>query len=125
MLIEIEHQEDVCVLRLKGRLVTGTDPVFLQAKTEEIKSQACTRVLADLRELSAIGSTGIGFLVGIYSSVTRRTGGRFVAVGAVRRVREVLDLTRLNTVIPQASDMESGLAMLRGESPAAQRAAKG
>jgi anti-anti-sigma factor len=125
MLIEVEHQNDVCFVRLKGRLVTGTDPVYLQAKTDEIKSRNCTRVLADVRELQSIGSTGVGFLVGIYTSVTKKSGGRFVVVGAGRRVLEVLELTRLNTVIPMVSDLVSGLAMLQGEAPATKRAAKG
>jgi anti-anti-sigma factor len=124
MVIELEHQDDVCILRLKGRLVTGADPEYLRAKATEIKSQNCKKVLADLRELLAIGSTGLGFLVGIFTSVTRNPGGRFVMVGASRRVRQILDLTRLSTVIPLVADMPSGLAALQGEGPAAQRAGK-
>src|ERR1700730_1562691 len=112
MLIEVERQDDVCILRFKGRFVTGMDPIHLQAKMDEIKSQACTKVLADLRELMSIGSTGIGVLVRIYTSVTTRPDGRFVAVGSNQRVLEVFDLTHLNRVIPLVSDLESGLAML-------------
>jgi len=122
MLIEVERQSDVCVLRLKGSLVTGTDPEYLQAKAAEIKSKNCNKVLADLRELLSIGSTGIGFLVGIYTSVTKSPGGRFVLVSPSRRVREVLDLTRLSTVIPLVEDIASGEAAMRGEGPAARSA---
>ena len=125
MLIEVERQDDVCVLRLEGRLVTGTDPAYLLAKTDEIKSQNCDKVLADLRELLSIGSTGIGFLVDIYASVTKSPGRRFVLVGPSRRVREVLDLTHLSSVIPVVSDFASGLAALRAEGPAAQSAGEG
>ena len=114
MRIEVERQDDVCVLRIEGRLVTGTDPIYLQTKMDEIKSQNCNKVLADLRELLSIGSTGIGFLVRIYTSVTTRPDGRFVAVGSNPRVREVFDLTHLSKVFPLVSDMASGLALLRG-----------
>src|ERR1035438_1896746 len=55
MLIELERQDDVCVLRLTGSLVTGTDPEYLRAKAAEIKSQSCNKLLADLRELLSIG----------------------------------------------------------------------
>ena len=119
MLIEVERQNDVCVLRFEGRFATGTDPYYLHAKTEELKSQGCNRVLADLRELQSIGSTGIGFLVRIYSTVTKTGNGRFVAVGANRRVMEVFDLTHLRKVIPLVPDMASGLALLRAEHTAA------
>jgi anti-anti-sigma factor len=114
MVIEIEQQDDVCILRLNGRFVTGKDLEYVRSKADEIKSKACGKVLADLREVTAMGSMGIGFLVGIYTSVTKTPSGRFVLVGAVPRVREVLDLTRLSTVIPMADDLPSGLAGLRG-----------
>lgn len=119
MLIEIERQDDVCVLRLRGRLVTGTNPNYLRDKSDEVKSQNCKKVLADLRELLSIGSTGIGFLVSIYTSVTKNPGGRFVLVGPQPRVLEVFELTCLNSVIPLVTDIASGLAVLRDEGTAA------
>jgi stage II sporulation protein AA (anti-sigma F factor antagonist) len=114
MVVEIEHQADICVLRLKGRFLTGADVEYLSTKVDEIKGRRCNRVLADFREVPYIDSTGIGFIVGVYTSVTKTEGGRFVMVGPVRHVREVLDLTRLSTIIPIAADVESGIAMLRG-----------
>jgi anti-anti-sigma factor len=118
MLIEVERQDDICILRLEGRFVTGTDPYYLHAKTEELKSLGCAKVLADLRELLSIGSTGIGFLVRIYSTATKTPNGGFVAVGAQQRVLEVLDLAHLRKVIPFAPDVASGLAMLRAKDAA-------
>jgi anti-anti-sigma factor len=114
MIIEIQRQDDVCVLRLQGRFVTGTDPEYLQSKAAEIKSCGCSKVLVDFREVSAIGSTGIGFVVGIYTSITKNANGRFVLVGPSPRVCQVLDLMRLSAVIPLAADITSGEAALRG-----------
>jgi anti-anti-sigma factor len=115
MLIEVGRQDDVCILRFEGRFVTGTDPYYLHAKTEELKSLGCNRVLADLRELLAIGSTGIGFLVRIYSTVTKSGNGRFVVVCANRRVLDVFDLTHLQKAMAVVPDITSGLALLRAE----------
>ena len=76
-------------------------------------------MLADVRELDSIGSEGLGFVISVYAYMTKRSGaGRFMLVGANQRVREVLGLTRLNTVIPLVPDIQSGLAALRGEGPA-------
>jgi anti-anti-sigma factor len=112
MLIEIEHEDDVCILHLSGRFASGADPEYLRAKSDEIKSLNCAKVLADLRDVPSMGSTAIGFVVGIYSSVAKNPLGRFVMVGAGPRVREVFDLTRLSGVIPSASDVPSGMAIL-------------
>jgi anti-anti-sigma factor len=117
MLIEIESQDDVCILRLKGRFVTATDLDYLREQTDEIKIRNCGKLLVDLSEVSSIGSTVIGFFVDLYTSTTKKAAGRFMLAGANSRVREVLDLTRLSTLIPLAADTVSGLAVLRGEDP--------
>jgi len=118
MLIELNQIDDVCVLRFEGRFTTGSDPEFLRGKAEELKRLACGKVLVDFREVVSVGSTAIGFIVAIYSSVTKMPGGRFVLVGAQPRVREVLDLTRLSTILPMAADIASGMAALRGTASA-------
>jgi anti-anti-sigma factor len=122
MLIEIEQYDRVCILHCKGRFVAGPDMEYLQTKLDEIRKLACTKVLADFQDVSCIGSMGVTFIVGIYTSVVRKPGGCFVVVGVNPHVRHVLDLTRLSTVITLASDLASGLAVLRTEAPAGQLA---
>lgn len=113
MLIELENKDDVCILRFRGRFATGVDAAYLRSKTTELKNCGCHKVLADFREVPYVDSTGIGFLVGVYTTVTGSHGGHFVIVGCNPRVREVLDLTRLSTIIPTAADEASGLAFLQ------------
>jgi anti-anti-sigma factor len=116
VVINVEQKDDVCIFRVEGRFVTGVDPEYLRAKKDEIKGRNCGKVLADFRGVPQLGSTGLSFIVGLYTSVTRDGGGRLVLVGLHPRVREVLDVTRLSTVIPLAADITSGLAALRGKS---------
>ena len=111
--VEIEQRDEVSVLRFKGHLSTGADQEYLATRTDEIRRLNWQMVLADFTEVSSVGSTGLSFLVGMYVSVTRNSGGRFVLVGTQPRVREVLDITRLSEVIPMAADLESGLAEIR------------
>ena len=115
MFIEVKQKAEVCLLRCEGRFVTGTDPEYLRVKGNEIKRLDCKKILADFREVSDIGSAGIGFIVGLYT-FTRNSGGRFILVGLRPRVREVFDVTHVSTIIPVAADIESGLATLCDES---------
>jgi len=117
MLIDIEQRDRVCILHCKGRFVAGPEMEYMQTKMDEIKRLACTHVLADFQDVASIGSMGVAFIVGAYTSVIRRPGGRFVLAGVSPPVQHVLDLTKLSTVIPLASDLASGLAMLRAEGP--------
>jgi anti-anti-sigma factor len=117
MLIEVKPKDEICFVRCEGRFVTA-DHEYLYAKKDEIRGANCKKVLVDFSQVSDIGSAGVGFLVGIYTS-TKNSGGRFVLVGLRPRVREVLDITRVSRVIPLAADIASGLATLCNEGLAA------
>jgi len=117
MLIEVRQKDEICHVRCEGRLVTA-DHEYLQAKKDEIKRANCRKILVDFSEVPDIGSAGIGFIVGVYTS-TKNSGGRFVLVGLRPRVREVLDITCVSTVIPLAADIASGLVTLCDEGLAA------
>jgi anti-anti-sigma factor len=99
MLVEFEFRGDICVLRLHGRFATGQDSLYLHTKAEELKNSGYVKILVDFSNVDYVDSTGIGFLIGIYSSVLKSTQGQFALSSANRRVREVLELTRLAQVI--------------------------
>ena len=99
MLLDFEFRGDLCIIRLQGRFATGQDALYLQAQAEELKSSGCTKILVDFSNVDYIDSTGIGFLIGIYTSVMKSPQGRFALCNTHRRVREVLELTRLAQVI--------------------------
>ena len=115
MFVELEQQGDVCFARFSGRLSAGSELEYLGTKGDEIKALSSTKLLADFSGVHSVGSTGIGFVVSLYTSATKKPGGRFVLVGARPRVLEVLQLTRLNTILPMAKDVPAGLAYLSGQ----------
>ena len=112
MLVEFEFQGDTCILRLHGRFATGQDALYLRGKTEELKKSGCSKVLADFNKVDYIDSTGMGFLIGIYTSIIKNPAGRFVLCNLNRRVREVLELTRLANVMPIYANEEAALRAL-------------
>lgn len=113
MLVELERRGDICFLRLHGRFATGKDSSYLRGKTEEVKNSGCSRVLADFGQVEYLDSTGIGFLIELYTSLSKDQNGRFVLANLNRRVREVLELTRLANVMPIYPDEKSALDALR------------
>ena len=95
----------------------------MRAKTEEIKTAGYKKVLADFSQVSYIDSTGIGFLIGIYTSILKNSTGRFVLANLNRRVRDVLELTRLANVIPIYPTEDAALGALEaGEKSSAGQA---
>lgn len=113
MLVEFQTNGELCILRLSGRFATGQDTVYLREQAEELKRRGCTRVLVDFRDVAYIDSTGIGFLIGIYSSVIKTPNGAFGICSPNTKVREVLELCRLHTIFPIYADEASALAALK------------
>ena len=112
ILIVIEQRDDVCLVHFKGHFRTGqVDREYLSTKMDEIKTLNCTKALADFRDVPSAGSACLSFIVGLYGI----TGGRLVLARTQPRVRQVLEIARISTVIPFVDDIESGLAALRGE----------
>ena len=115
VLIQIELLGDLCFLHFKGRLQASARSDYLNAKMEEIKTLGCTKFLANFEDVTSLDCCGLSFII----SLNKTSDGRLVLMKTRPHVREVLDITRLSTVIPLTADMESALAALHGEIPVA------
>jgi anti-anti-sigma factor len=113
MLVEFECNGNMCILRLHGRFATGQDSAYLRGRSEDIKKSGASKVLADFSQVDYIDSTGMGFLIGIYTSVIKLPGGQFVLCNLNRRVREVLELTRLANVMAIYANEEAAMRALQ------------
>ena len=105
-----EIRDGVCVLRLKGRFVTGSNAEVASAR-KQLQGAGIANAIVDLREVPYIDSTGLAFLVELYKILQER-GGQLVLAGANARVLEVLALTRICELIPMFDDQKSAFAAL-------------
>ncbi len=113
LVIQIEQQVGICVIRISGHFSTGAYSDYALLKMEEIMRLGCAKIVADFAGVMSIGSEAVSFLVGLY----RFSEGRLVLVNPQRRVSEVLGITRLNRIITVVSDVDSGLALLENGQP--------
>jgi anti-anti-sigma factor len=115
MLIEIQQQNELCILRFQGRFASGAQLDYLKSKLAELQSLTASKMLLDFREVTSIGSTGLGFVVRMFEAIANRHSGRFVVTGLNPRVREAFEVTGLSAIIPMAADIESGMRALLDE----------
>ena len=115
MAFEIERRDDICIVHISGRISSGSDYEYLRVKGREIRSLNCSRLIVDIRNLDSIGSLGVGLFIELHVSTTKRPNGRFVLAGPSRRVLEVLNLTRLATIVAIVEDLPAALAYCASE----------
>ena len=97
--INVESISEVVVLRCSGRIVCGHETALLCSAMQ----QESRNVVVDLTEVDAIDAAGVGALLSLQAA-----GVYLRLLNPSRRVREILKVTRLNSIFeicePQSID---------------------
>jgi anti-sigma B factor antagonist len=112
MQINERHVGDVAIIDLNGRLVLGDSDNLLRDKVNSLVQQGEKNILVNLGQVSYMDSSGIGELVGCYTTVTRR-GGALKLVGLTKRISDLLAITKLLTVFDSYDAEKEAVASFR------------
>src|SRR5436190_10192674 len=85
------------VIKLDGKITIGSGDTQLREVINNAVTSGKTNVLLDLSGVTTIDSSGIGELVGSYTTVTNR-GGKLKLLHLPAKLNELLHVTQLITV---------------------------
>ncbi|MBV9404370.1 MAG: STAS domain-containing protein [Acidobacteriaceae bacterium] len=88
---------DVTVIDAAGRITLGEGASAFRDTIRDLAAKGNKKLLVDLGEVSYIDSSGIGELVSGFTTVTNN-GGQLKLVGLSKRVKDLLQITKLYTV---------------------------
>lgn len=88
---------DVTVIDAVGRITLGEGASTFRDTIRDLASKGDKKLLLNLSEVSYIDSSGIGELVSGFTTVTNH-GGQLKLVGLTKRVKDLLQITKLYTV---------------------------
>lgn len=115
----INHERQagsVTILELSGRLFIGEASDQLDQKLQDLMSAGRANLLLDCSHVGGIDSQGIKSLVrGVISAQKR--GGQLKLLKLSHRVKEVLQITRLLTVIESFDDEVAALQSFTSQNP--------
>ncbi len=94
---------DVTVVDAAGRITLGEGASTFREKIRELVGQGEKKILLNLSEVSYIDSSGIGEMVSGFTTVTNN-GGQLKLVGLSKRVKDLLQITKLYTVFEAFDD---------------------
>ncbi|HKY20881.1 MAG TPA: STAS domain-containing protein [Vicinamibacterales bacterium] len=100
---------NVKVLDLSGpiTLMKG-DGQLLKDKINSLVHQGQKNILVNLADVTAMDSTGLGELVGAYTTVTK-AGGSMKLVNLTKRLQDLLSITKLLTVFDTFDSEQAAL----------------
>lgn len=94
---------DVTVLDISGRITLGEGSSTLRDTLRELTAKGNKKILLNLSDVSYIDSSGIGELVSGFTSVSNQ-GGTLKLLGLTKRVKDLLQITKLYTVFDVHED---------------------
>ena len=105
MALTIDTREvgQVAILDVQGRIVLGDEIHQLRDAVRGLVSEGKTKIILNLAEVDYIDSSGVGELVGCFTTV-RNAGGELKLLNLSQKVHDVLHVTKLYTVFDIRDD---------------------
>ena len=94
---------DVTVMDAGGRITLGEGASAFRDMIRDLAAKGNKKLLLNLSEVSYIDSSGIGEMVSGFTTVTN-SGGQLKLVGLSKRVKDLLQITKLYTVFEVYDD---------------------
>jgi anti-sigma B factor antagonist len=97
MKLDVKQADGVTVLRVKGNLIGGTETFAIHDKVKQLLAEKTIRMVIDLSGVGMINSTGLGMLMGCYTSAVN-AGGDIKLAGISEKVKNIFVITKLITI---------------------------
>ena len=94
---------DVTVMDVAGRITLGEGSSALREALRDLVGKDHKKILLNLGDVTYIDSSGIGELVSGFTTVTN-AGGQLKLLGLNKRVKDLLQITKLYTVFDVHED---------------------
>ncbi len=107
--IEVRSQEQVKIIKLRGRLNLGEPCDRLRASIEDLLKAGDNRLVLDLGELATMDSSGIGLLARFLTSA-KQQGGSLKLVNPSKFVVQTLKLVGLLNLFEVFGDTQAAAA---------------
>ena len=97
------------VIKLEGKITIGSGDTQLRDTIMQALNDGKNHILLDMSGVTTIDSSGIGELVGSFTTVTNR-GGKLKLLHLPKKVNELLHVTQLITVFEVYEDESQAVA---------------
>lgn len=88
---------DVSILDLEGKIVLGEESNMLREKVRSLLDSGRKKIILNLDKISFIDSTGLGMLVGVFTS-SQSQNARLKLMNLSQKPRDLMQVTKLLTV---------------------------
>jgi anti-sigma B factor antagonist len=103
--------DGVIIIHLSGAILFGEESTSLRIRVKDLLDES-RQIVLDLGNVTRIDSSGLGTLVALYVSA-RKIGGAIKFANMGNHAKEVLQITKLETVFEIFAKTEDAIASFR------------
>lgn len=103
MKISKREVNGVTIVDISGRITLGDEIATLRKTIQELLAHGAKKIVLNLGDVTYIDSSGLGELVTAFTSVRNR-GGELKLLNLTKKVRDLLQITKLYTVFDIKDD---------------------
>lgn len=100
---------DVKIVELHGKITIGAGDLQMREAIHAAVNGGATKLLVDMKDVTTIDSSGVGELVGCYTTATNK-GAKLKLMTLTAKITDVLTVTQLITVFDVYNTEEEALA---------------
>lgn len=104
--------DGVTVVEANGRIILGQETNDLRESLKGLLANGATKIVINLAHVDFIDSSGLGALVGLYSTANSR-GAKIKLAAITKRFHELLMITKLLTVFDVYDDETAAVASFK------------
>jgi anti-sigma B factor antagonist len=104
----IRHIDGVTIVDMSGRIVLGKESASVRNLVYDLLTNGYKQIVINLGAVDYIDTTGIGSLVGSFTTVRKR-GGELKLINVQEKVAAVMQTTNLYTVLDIVNDEAAAL----------------
>ena len=102
----------VVILELSGKIMGGPDATLLNDKLHELIEAGKTKIVANLKGVNWMNSSGLGILIGGLTTM-RNSGGDLKLANITDRIQSLLMITKLLTVFESFDTIDQAIESFR------------
>lgn len=107
----IKKEGQIHIIKMEGDLIEAGQADKLMQDVDDAILNNNIRFVIDMGALKYLNSSGLTILIRILTKA-RKAGGEAVVASVGKRIKELLIITKLNTVFTVADSVEQGIAKI-------------
>ncbi len=109
---KLEKKGSTCIIHLSGNLIEGNQAIPLLKETDNILQDGTRVIILELKNLKYMNSMGLGTLITMLTKA-RKTSGEVIICGVSQKIKELLIITKLNSVFTVTETLEEAIKKIK------------